>query len=183
MKRLLVFLIGFAGYVIYFSWVEEIFEGKNPITALTGRDLTVFVIKLFLYYIGIVYVAYRWTKEKKIKQAIQLPVPLIVPRLSGVPGFRLPFYCTDPRCKGVIVQTVVNDPHTKADLDGTVLFYTASNKARIAMGLLARYRQIFSRHEKLFCIKCGTEYMNLAVPEKNPLNLYAVLHLLMRDHI
>ena len=181
MKKIIFFLIGFAAYAVYFSWVSSLFEDGAPIWSLTGRELGMFAVKIFLYYVGIVYLAYRWAKEKKIRQALNLPIPLEVLRQFSVPGFRLPFHCADPRCGGVIVRTVINDPHSLAGSDKTVYFRTASNRARITLGFLARYRQIFGRQERLFCLGCGTEYMNPIAPEKDPLNLYDILISLRKE--
>jgi len=181
MKKIIFFLIGFAAYAVYFSWVSSLFEDGAPIWSLTGRELGLFAVKIFLYYVGIAYLAYRWVKEKKIRQAMNLPIPLKALRQFSVPGFRLPFHCADPRCGGVIVRTVINDPHSLAGSDKTVYFRTASNRARITLGFLARYRQIFGRRERLFCLGCGTEYINPIVPEKDPLNLYDILISLRKE--
>lgn len=178
MKKLLICLsslvIFATGIVLIQPLIQEI-DLKILFKAL--GNFILFVAEILLLYSVFAYIIYRMASERKIRKDIDvLPIPVRVMRLSSLPGFRFPYQCYDTECEGVLVSTIVCEPHSLAEEDGKVFFPSSSNWCRISIGLLAQYRQVLSREDRLFCTDCGTEYdWRVIRPKDHPLNLYKIV--------
>lgn len=178
MKKLLICFGGLVIFVIGFVLILSQVRGADPIVYFKMLiNFLWFVCKLALVYAIFAYMLYRAASERKIRKDIAaLPIPVRVMRLSSLPGFRFPYSCYDTECKGVLVGTTICEPHSLVGEDGKVFFPSASNWCEINIGLLAQYRQILGREDRLFCTDCGMEYdWRVIRPKNHPLNLYKIL--------
>ncbi len=182
MKKLLILFGGLAIFAIDFDWLQSLFSGVDEGILFSGyfKSLARFAVfageMIFLCAIFI-YVLFRMESERRIKVLIgAMPIPVRIVRIFSLPGIRIPQPCTGPSCEGTLIYTTACEPHSLAEADGKVFFPTSSNRCRIDIGALARYRQRLSGEDRLFCAVCGIEYdWRIIHPKNHPLNLYNIL--------
>lgn len=182
MKKLLILFGGLAIFAINFVWLLSLILGVDEETLFAGYfkslvSFAVFAGEMIFLYALFIYVLFRIESERRIKGLISaMPIPVRIVRVFSLPGFKLPHPCADPACEGTLIYTIACEPHSLAGTDGKVLFPNSSNRCRIDIGALARYRQRLSGEDRLFCAACGMEYnWRVIHPKNHPLNLHNIL--------
>lgn len=182
MKKLLILFGGLVFLCLVLSGFSHLFWGVDVRILFAGYfkspvSFFVFVGEMIFLYALFIYVLSRIKSERRIRRLISaMPIPVRVVRMFSLPAFKLPHPCADPACEGILIYTTACEPHSLVGADGKVLFPSSSNRCRIDIGALARYRQRLGGKDRLFCTVCGVEYdWRVIQPKNHPFNLYNIL--------